>query len=761
MRGRAWVGELRTWVTGVDPGLGRLRLAGVAVAAMVLAVAIMSVVRVVSGRPITVVLFAAVLAMISNLAVNEPAAGRRAATTALMIPPAAAAIVVGTLLSAHKLVSDIVFVLVMMLAVYIRRFGPRGMALGMALFMPYFFTQFLQARPAELPWLLIAALAGIGSTLLLRCWVFAEKPEKVLDRLLRATVAHVHAVAAAVIDVLEAPADDRPDIDRALAVLHRRRVRLNDTMLLVVDRIEQRSGDEPVADDRRLSLEVADLELAAERLAVATRRLADDPTRPGALDPELRRSMIAGVRGIVAATATGAPPGLRSTALDGARRAVDALVAEHSGVRPREQRVAFAVTRLADALEAEGRIPEPVGTALEDLADEEPRPGREPDRISLSTRQAVQVGVATSLAIVAGELISPARWYWAVVAAFVVFAGTASRGDVLTRGGQRLLGTVGGVVAGMVLAFLVGGHVIATLVLLAVCVFLALYLVRISTALMAFWITAVLALLYGLLGQFSVETLVLRVVETAVGGALGGLAGFLVLPKHTRAAFRDALDDTVAAVDACLDAAVDRITGRPPVDSPVELAREVDEQLGILRARAKPLDNPLPRRHGRGSYQRALRVLTAVDHYARALALASERLDVPEWAPTLDPAAARVRANIAALGGLLRPDGRGSDRQASKSPARYGTDGQGADGQGADGQGADGQGAEPDVESAEQVVDEAESWASTCDSAPLRRELLGAIRLLRRIDQVVVGFAGDLSGTAPDPDRAPGTPVRH
>ena len=33
MRGRAWIGELRTWVTGVDPGLGRLRLAGVATAA--------------------------------------------------------------------------------------------------------------------------------------------------------------------------------------------------------------------------------------------------------------------------------------------------------------------------------------------------------------------------------------------------------------------------------------------------------------------------------------------------------------------------------------------------------------------------------------------------------------------------------------------------------------------------------------------------------------------------------------------------------
>jgi uncharacterized membrane protein YccC len=42
---------------------------------------------------------------------------------------------------------------------------------------------------------------------------------------------------------------------------------------------------------------------------------------------------------------------------------------------------------------------------------------------------------------VVGELVSPARWYWAVLTAFVVFAGTNSRGDVLSHGWQRLVGT--------------------------------------------------------------------------------------------------------------------------------------------------------------------------------------------------------------------------------------------------------------------------------------------------------------------------------
>ncbi len=165
-----------------------------------------------------------------------------------------------------------------------------------------------------------------------------------------------------------------------------------------------------------------------------------------------------------------------------------------------------------------------------------------PEGLRLSTRQALQVGVATSLAIIVGELVSPSRWYWAVSTAFVVFVGTSSRGDVLSRGSQRVVGTIGGVIAGMGLAVLVGGHPLPALLLLFGCGFLALYLVR-SQALMAFWITAVLALRYGLIGQFSVETLVVRIEETAIGAAMGMLAGYLVLPKRTR----EALDEMVDA----------------------------------------------------------------------------------------------------------------------------------------------------------------------------------------------------------------------
>ena len=211
----AGIAELRTVVTGVDPGLVRLRLAGVAVASMTLAVAVMSGVRALTGEPVTVVLIAAVLAMISNLAVTEPSLPRLRLTTALMALPATAAVAAGTLLAPYRIVADTVFVAVMVGAVLVRRYGPRGTALGMASVMGFFFTQFLQASVTQLPSLLLAAVIGIASTLLLRGYLLAEDPRRTIERMLRAFRAHVHGVVDATGTVLATESGDE-HLDRRL-----------------------------------------------------------------------------------------------------------------------------------------------------------------------------------------------------------------------------------------------------------------------------------------------------------------------------------------------------------------------------------------------------------------------------------------------------------------------------------------------------------------------------------------------------------------
>ena len=763
--------ELRTWAASVDPGLTRFHLAAVATASMIVTAALMSVLRTATGQPVTVVMFAVVLAMISNLAVNEPQLRRRRVTTALMVLPAAGAATVSTLLSPHRIVSDVVFVLVMVVAVGIRRYGPRGMALGMAAFMPYFFVLFLRAGVAELPYLLVGVALGIGSTFVLRCLLFTGPPERVLDRLIRAFEARMHGLALSVLEILESD-QPFPSLDE----VRDRQARLNETALLVADRLDDIDADgRPGASamdaggsdgeeaDGAASLRqwVVDSELAAERLAVSTRRMVNHGDTLGDDD---RTALADGVRALVAATAVGTPHAMASALYDAARTAVDGIVQRPGGVdaAARVQRIAFAVLRLADAVgttvaQVRSRLEKqrgaPAGEGTHRTAGTEPGSGRgapetarpdasgrrdgsddevEPTDVAsgpgLYNRQAVQVGVATSLAIVAGDLLSPARWYWAVIAAFVVFAGTSSRGDVLRRGWARVVGTAGGLVAGMLLAFLVGGSLVPSLVLLFVCAFLALYLVRISQAMMAFWITTVLALLYGVIGQFSVSTLVLRLEETVAGGVLGILAAYLVLPTRSRTAFGEALDDALTSTADGVGAVVDRVLGRPG-DDPLEIARQLDGRLGTVRTRARPLEHPVARRPLRRGVRHTVRILAGMDHYVRNLAVTVQTLHHPAWESTLDPAACRVRENLDGLRRILL-------RGYGPRPGRDDDD------------------TEVRIESAEELIDAAEVAASAGPTRD-RTALLAVARMLRRIDQLGGGLARELTGgswSEPDPD---------
>jgi hypothetical protein len=110
------------------------------------------------------------------------------------------------------------------------------------------------------------------------------------------------------------------------------------------------------------------------------------------------------------------------------------------------------------------------------------------------------------------------------------------------------------------------------------------------------------------------------------------------------------------------------------------------------------------------------------DVYARSLARTADQVADPGWAETLDPASSRVRANLDGLRDVLVRGRRASD------------------------------GGQVHAHSAERLVDAAEEYAARCTEDPHRRTaMLAAARLLRRIDQAVVGLAIDL-GAAEDPD---------
>jgi uncharacterized membrane protein YccC len=707
----------RNWTIGSDPGLLRLRMASRTTAALASALSLLFLLTKATGQPLTVALLGVVITMVAARSVNEPDPRRQQITMALLPLPAALAITAGTLLAPHRVIADLVFVLVVFTAVYIRRFGARGIALGMVTFMAYFFTLYLRAKAAELPWMIGAVLVGAVCSFVWSVYLMPDRPESVLRRTIRSLRARMIIVVDTAAEAVQAGQLD----ERRRRRLRIRMGRLNQTALMVQSQIEAKVNPGalwPGVGGEDLALWLFDAELTVERVATAGARAA----AAGADIPAATRTELAeALTQLATAIRIPQPEGLRQAA-NLAQQLLDRP--SSPAANPAVRRLALAIIDTARAT-ADVRARLARITAGAKAAADTSTPALEPapetaaqDRPALrpTTRQAIQVAVAASLAIVIGESVSPARWYWAVIAAFVVFAGTNSWGETLTKGWQRLLGTALGVPSGVLIATLVSGNTAASLALIFVCLFCAFYFMKVTYSLMTFWITSMLALLYGLLGEFTFSLLLLRIEETAIGAVIGVTVAMLVLPVNTRTTIRNDARAFFTTLSELIETSVATLLGDDTAASPTEIARQLDRDLQQFRTTAKPLIAGLAGLAGRRSMRHGLRMLTACDHYARVLARSSDQDGnalppaAPELAAAVRSAAGQIRCNIDVLITAL-----GNKHAATVLPA---TD----------------------------YLDTAESLARhDADPAqPAGRRLHAALHSLRQVDRAVINAAIDL-----------------
>ncbi|OBK30947.1 hypothetical protein A5634_14950 [Mycobacterium asiaticum] len=644
------------WTVGTDPGLLRLRLAIRTTIALGCSLLVMYALTSAANQPLTVALLGAVITMIAARSVNEPDPRQQRITMALLPLPAALSISAAALLSPYRVVTDAVFVVVVFGAVYVRRFGPRGRALGMVAFMAYFFNLFLRAGVHELPWMIIAVVVGTLCTFVMTSYVLPDRPERVLQATIRSLRARMAIVIDTTAEVLRAHRLD----ERRRRRLRARIARLNETALMVQDQIEDKANPATLwlgVGGEHLAPWLFDAELAVEWVAIASHRAVSAPAR---MPAAARAGLAAAMDELAWAIRVPDAEGLRRAG-EQAQRVLDDLQSAAS-----DERGEVAVRRIALAIVAAAAATSEVREMIEhattgdttarqpadtadgpDTGDLQRGPGLLP-----TTRQAIQASVAASLAIVTGELVSPDRWYWAVIAAFVVFAGTNTWGETLTKGWQRLLGTVLGVPCGILVATLVGGHSNTSLVLIFICLFCSFYFMQLTQSLMAFWITTMLALLYGLLGQFSFDVLLVRIEETAVGAVIGVAVAILVLPTNIGTTLRSDTRDFLTELSALIEKSIATMFDDEP-GVPTEQARELDRKLQQIRATAKPLLAGIGGLAGRRSIQHRLRLFRACDRYARILARRSEQYRDPTCPPELvdavKTAAAQVAHNVDAL----------------------------------------------------------------------------------------------------------------
>ncbi|WP_458247511.1 FUSC family protein [Streptomyces sp. MAI_2237] len=678
---RAAVGSvrarLRDLVAANDPGLLRLAAGLRTVGAIALTLAVLGLL----GTDVRHLVAGAIAAMVSTFAIREKQRSRQAVTLALGLPVALASLTLAAVLNS-RVGGDVVFVALIFCAVYARRFGDRGTALGLIGFQVYFMSLFVGATVSALPQLYGVVAVAFASSALVRFALVPETPAGILARLREAFRARLAQLVTAQLELLDAGPEE---IDGALAHVRDGTARLHETAMMIQGRLEDGTEDEAVA--RLVQRRVADAEIAAERLGLLllTARSAERADTltlhlPGAPVPEgghlpvreeatatLRRDLQAlrmlVLRPVSADTGAGlaqvrnrllgyrdeenlpkASPAVQDVfrGVGEAARAVLGLRIALGGARD-ESDDSPSTARSREELDAEDAAIDAGEEAAEAPATGWQRP---------TTRAAVQVAVGSSLAIVGGEFLSAQRWYWAVLTCWIVFINTASTGEILVKGYRRLLGTVLGVVAGLLLAGLVGHHTWTAFGLVLLCVFAMFYTAPLSYTLMSFFVTAALGVLYTLLHTYSLSVLVLRVEETALGAACGIIAAAFVLPVNTDRRTNDLLGTVLDRLAEVTEAAIDQLSGGPPHEL-LDRARDLDQALSELRAATQPLTHPVtPLRTRRNTARYVVALLETCAYHARSLAAMAELLPThPSIAadPRLRRAGQRILDNIAAI----------------------------------------------------------------------------------------------------------------
>ncbi len=266
----------------------------------------------------------------------------------------------------------------------------------------------------------------------------------------------------------------------------------------------------------------------------------------------------------------------------------------------------------------------------------------------LAWRPALRASCAAVMAAAVGYPLSPEHWYWAIISVFVISLGTTSVGDTLQKGTLRIIGTACGALAGLCVAAFVPTHPALVLVGMTICLIGWSYFVLYNYAVGIFFLTLLIGLVYGVLGDDLPAIVVLRLVETAIGAAATFITALWIVPLPTSQHVRTRALTLMARLLDVIDASRDALNGKST--APLQAMRRADLAMQELRTALQPMlaarqVSLIPRTD-------ALPDLVACVHWVRVLAVsaaAHPQLD-PAERDLLQDRLIRLRDHIGAFG---------------------------------------------------------------------------------------------------------------
>ena len=624
-------------------------------------------------EPFSGVLLGVLVALVSSMTFAIPDRKLRLRTLLLLPLAAIGGLLLGTALARSRIAMDVGFVAVIGVGMYVRRFGQAAGMGGFAAIMSYFATIFFRPGFGELGWLIASIILGAACGLVIVMYVPPEHPERRLPRLVEALRGRLIDLLGAVVANLGARRRDQGPNELLGAIAGRLAEAASGVQGLLADEATA-AALWPGLDIDRLSIAIFDLQLAAERFGLVGDQLARATHgSPGRASDTVRDAVKQVGRALRARDARALKDSIASVQAAG-----EDLSAASDGVAVAARRTLSALQDTAGAM-ADLTALQPSAGRARAVASASSASAGAPARAAPSagaaggmlptTRQAIQVSVAVALAIVVGELISPKHWSWCAITALILFTGTQSLEDTVAKGARRVAGTALAVPLGVLIGTGLAGAPGIAVPLIFVAYFLQSYLSAAFYTWAMFWMTLMLAILYGLLGSLGPGVLLTRIGETVAGAVVGVLVALLVLPTRraelTRAAAKNYLD----ALAEFLRSASRRLVAGEPSSTLTTQTHTLEDRAQSLRAIAPARTGRVLPRSGHDTLRRSIRLLLSCDHHARELARES-RPDhpaptQPELVDAVRSAGDQVSQNAESAAALLNGGG-GTIRSAGE-----------------------------------------------------------------------------------------------
>ncbi|MGO7533018.1 FUSC family protein [Rhizobium leguminosarum] len=582
--------QFRDWLLANDPALSRLRMASRVTLTIAFSFLVLLAIQMfILPLPTAAFGLGIVLSIEGGVAVRDKGNARQLVTRLFGCAASLGVVAIAAGLEDHRFLSDLVFLVVIALASAGRVFGPRGFAIGMFAFTSYFMGSYFRPSLAELPDVAIGPVVSVLVGHLVRAVLLPDDWRRDLLRSLESVRGRINQILfklAALAGGGEIGEADRQE-------LRQLEDRLKEVVLMAETFIPRPPGgvfDASADPAAELAIRLFDAHLAAESAIV----LSFQSPPPFAL-----------VHAVIEA--------------DAAELAPYSAMAEAINDEPQGETVRAllwlgeARQQLTQAI-GEGQVSGFAGIdAVRDTA--------QPEKIDFSfanplLRSALQITLASAIAMGFGLLLSRERWFWAVLAAFLVFTNTNSRGDTAMKALSRSLGTVFGIAIGLLLATLISGQLAIAIPVAAVCIFLAFYFLQVSYATMTFFISIVLCLVYGMTGVLTLDLLQLRIGETVIGAVAGTAVAFLVFPARTRGALDAALARWFQALEDLLNAIGEGKSGF----ALIALSQKIDACYRDVTVAAKPLGSSWSVVTRPGQIRQTLAIFLSCTYWARILA---------------------------------------------------------------------------------------------------------------------------------------------